>query len=187
MKMNISLYRYVSIALLAALAVVFQVFHVGYLSPWGMWIDIVAVPVLLALFLFDTKDAFLVAVLLAMVISVAAPSGFVGATMKFVTTLPMFLVIGLVAQRRKLDVSNVFHLVPLLLLAVAIRAVVSVYANYYWALPIWLNISTEQAFATIPWGIVAGMNVLQGVIEVGIAWTLAFKFKLVERYGMSRA
>lgn len=180
---EMNLYRYVSVALLAALGVAFQFLHVGYLSPWGMWIDIVAVPVLLALFLFDVKHSLAVAVLISVVIAISAPSGFIGAIMKFLGTLPMFIVLGMGAKWKGLDLSKISPLALLLVAAIAIRAVITVVANYYWALPIWLNMTTAEAFQTIPWWIIAGLNAAQGVVEVSIAWALAFKFKLVERYG----
>jgi len=180
---ELNLYRYVSVAMLAALGIVFQFLHVGYLSPWGMWIDLVAVPVILALFLFDFKHSLAVAALIALIISIGAPSGFIGAIMKFLGTLPMFLVLGLGAKWKKMDLSKLPPLLILLTVALALRAIITVFANYYWALPIWMNMTTAQAFAAIPWWIIAGLNIIQGIVEVSLAWVLAFKFKLVERYG----
>jgi len=182
-EMDVNLYGYVSIALLAALGVVFQLLHVGYMSPWGMWIDVVAVPAILALFLFDTEHSLAVAGLIALVIAIGSPAGFVGAIMKFIGTVPMIMVLGFGKEMKKFDISKIPSLLILLTLALVLRVVLTVFSNYYWALPIWLNMTTAEAFQAIPWWIIGGLNVIQGVLEVGIAWILAFKFKLVERYG----
>ena len=180
---ELNLYRYVSIALLAALGAVFQIYHIGIPTAWGMWIDIVAVPILLALFLFDLKHSLAVAVLIALVITLAAPSGFIGAIMKFVATLPMFLVLGLGAKWKKLDLSKPEPVIFLLALALVLRAAITLPFNYYWALPTFFNLPTEEALKFVPWWIMIGLNCVQGIVEVGIAWLLAFKFKLLERYG----
>lgn len=178
-----NLYRYVSVALLAALGAVFQIVHIGVPTAWGMWVDIVAVPILLALFLFDLKHSLAVAVLIALILTIAAPSGFIGAIMKFVATLPMFLVLGLGAKYRGWKLSDLKVLVVLTAIALVVRSALVVPFNYYWALPTFFNLPTEQALQFVPWWIMVGLNTVQGIVEVAIAWVLAYRFKLVERYG----
>jgi len=87
-------YDLVVVALLAALAGVFQVMNgvIGIPTGWGMTIDLVAVPILLAFFLFGFEQAVWVLMLTAMVITVIAPTSWLGASMKFTATLPMIAV-----------------------------------------------------------------------------------------------
>ena len=87
-------YDLVVVALLASLAGVFQVLNgvLGIPTGWGMTIDLVAVPILLAFFLFGFELAMWVLVLTAIVITVISPTSWIGASMKFTATLPMLAI-----------------------------------------------------------------------------------------------
>jgi riboflavin transporter FmnP len=53
--------------------------------------------------------------------------------------------------------------------------------NYFYAIPIWTGLTPAKAMVVIPWFIIALFNIIQGIIDVGLAWLLVFKFKL-ERF-----
>jgi len=63
------------------------------------------------------------------------------------------------------------------------RGVTASIANYYFAIPVFFGMSTQQALAFIPWPVMFGMNAIQGIIEYAIAWMLVFKTHIRERYG----
>ena len=69
-------YDIVIIALLAALAGVFQVTNgvLGIPTGFGMTVDLVAIPVLLAFFLFGFEHAVLVLIVTSFVIFAIAPT-----------------------------------------------------------------------------------------------------------------
>ena len=68
------------------------------------------------------------------------------------------------------------------LLAVIVRGIAMVISNYYFAGPLFFNISPAEFMSAIPWYIIFIWNAFQGLIEVALAWTLAFRFGFIERY-----
>ena len=56
-------YEISACAALAAISAAVQIVHIGYPTQWGMWIDIVAIPWILAFFLFRGKGAFIVSLI----------------------------------------------------------------------------------------------------------------------------
>lgn len=87
-------YKLIASAFLAALAFVLQVSNdvLGLPTGFGMTVDLAAVPVMLALFVFGAEYAMLTLMALGAIILVSAPTGAVGAVMKVGATLPMVLV-----------------------------------------------------------------------------------------------
>jgi hypothetical protein len=62
--------------------------------------------------------------------------------------------------------------------------------NYYWAIPLWTGIPTDQILDVMFNGsftafivFVAGMNVVQGIVDIVVPWMLAFKLKLSTTFG----
>lgn len=171
-------------AALAAISAVVQIIHIGYLTQWGMWIDIVAIPWILALFLYREKTAFLVSVVGAIIITLVDPSSWLGASMKWLATMPMLLMLLTWQKMFKLklkDYKKIKILIPCIVFGVILRGIIIVPLNYYYAIPIWTGWTTEKAFAMLPWWIIFSVNAIQGILEVSVAWLLVFKFKL-ERY-----
>lgn len=75
---------------LAAFSAVVQLIHVGYQSPqFGMWIDIVAVTWVVGYFLFGLRMSLIISVFGALMITLFAPDTWLGATMKFIASVPM--------------------------------------------------------------------------------------------------
>ena len=174
-------YEMTAAAALAALSASLQIVHIGWASPWGMWIDLVAIPWLIAYFLYGGRTAFVVSLVGAIIITIAAPSSWLGALMKWLGTLPMWLVPFAIEKAMRLK-AGAFRrlklLVPAVALAVILRGALTIPANYYFALPIWTGLAPAEAMAYLPWWIIFGMNAAQGAIEVVVAWLLVFRFRL---------
>jgi len=87
-------YRLVATATLAALAFVLQYANgvLGLQTGFGMTIDLVAVPILLALFMFGVGSAIEVLAVSTIFIALFAQSGPIGAAMKFAATAPAIMV-----------------------------------------------------------------------------------------------
>lgn len=162
-------------AALAAVSAVLQLIHLGYQSPqWGMWLDLVAVSWLIAFFLFGLRSAFLVSLLGFIVITLFAPDTWLGASMKWLATAPMWLSLGLFAKKYQ----KLSHLILPLVIGLFIRSLLIIPVNYYYAIPIWTGMSPAIAIKTIPWYIIAGFNSIQGLLDVVLAWVIVYRFRL---------
>lgn len=87
-------YRLIACALLAALAFILQISNgiLGIPTGFGMTIDLAAVPILIALFVFGAEYAILTLAVLALIILTTSATGYIGALMKLAATLPMIIV-----------------------------------------------------------------------------------------------
>lgn len=175
------LYQLAACGMLIAISVIFQVFHIGYPTQWGMWIDVVAIPWLIIYFLFGFRMAFITSLISSFVIALVAPSGFLGAFMKFTATFPMFALPALISLRsqEKMDIFRKFGwLLLALVTAIIARAILVIPLNYYFAIPIWTGMTAKQAMTFIPPLIIFGLNALQGTLETLVAWLIVYKFNL---------
>jgi riboflavin transporter FmnP len=104
-------YRLLALAFLTALMIILQIFNnvIGFPTGFGMTVDLVGVPILLAFLIFGYAEALEVSFLLALILSLIASTGYIGATMKFAATLPMFLIpaIYLMAMKKKFDFGRI--------------------------------------------------------------------------------
>jgi riboflavin transporter FmnP len=172
---------------LAALSALVQIIHIGYLSPqWGMWIDIVAVTWIIALFLFGLRMAFIVSLIGAVIITLVAPDTWLGAGMKWLASAPIFLLLGLwtlkVKEKNPLTYyKKISHLVTPVIIGMIIRCIIILPLNYYYAIPIWTKMTPDQAIHAIPWYIIVLFNIIHSLIDVALAWILVYKFRL-DRY-----
>ncbi|MDZ7586128.1 MAG: hypothetical protein U0946_00090 [Patescibacteria group bacterium] len=165
-------------AALAAVSAVLQLIHLGYQSPqWGMWLDLVAVSWLIAFFLFGLRSSFYVSILGFIVITLFAPDTWLGASMKWLATAPMWLSLGFFSQKFK-SFQKISSLVLPLTIGLIIRSLIIIPINYYYAIPIWTGMSPIVAIQTIPWYIIFGFNSIQGLIDVILAWTIVYRFRL---------
>jgi len=191
-------YVVASIAIMSALAIIFDVFSdvLPLRMPWGMKVDFVGTVWVLSYFLYGLSVASSVSVITTLFITLFMPTGFVGGIMKFVATVPMFLVPALMSRLPFFSNhgSKLFDKILLIagaaFLANAVRLLVATTVNYYWAIPLWTGIPTGDILAVMFGGsilefiiFVAGLNVLQGIIDVVFAWLLAFKFRLSSMFG----
>ena len=87
-------YRLVATATLAALAFVLQYSNsvLGLQTGFGMTIDLVAVPIILALFMFGVESSIEVLAVSTIFIALFAQTGPIGAAMKFAATAPTIAV-----------------------------------------------------------------------------------------------
>ncbi|MEM3555475.1 MAG: hypothetical protein QXF56_02045 [Candidatus Micrarchaeia archaeon] len=87
-------YKLTAVAMLSAIAAVFQFSHgiIGIQTGFGMTVDLVGVPIMLAFFLFGLDAAFYTSILTALIITLISPETWLGASMKFAATVPMFLI-----------------------------------------------------------------------------------------------
>lgn len=169
-------------AALAALSATVQLIHLGYLSPqWGMWIDVVSVSWVIAYFLFGIKPAVLVSAVGAIIITLFAPETWLGASMKLVATLPILLALFAWVAMQKKNHTTYAHwqnLIIPLLIGTLVRCLTVLPLNYFYAIPIWTGMGPAQAMKVIPWFVIAGFNVVQSIIDVGLAWVIVYRFKL---------
>lgn len=169
-------------ASLASLSAIVQLVHIGYQSPqWGMWIDIVSVSWITAFFLFSVKSTLLVSLLGALIITLFAPDTWLGASMKWIATLPMWvsLYIFLVVSKKKIeDYRKLTTLILPTIVGLIIRSLIVIPLNYYYAIPIWTGMTPAQSISAIPWYIIAGFNTLQGILDVLLAWIIVFRFRI---------
>jgi riboflavin transporter FmnP len=89
-------YRLVATATLASLAFSFQFANsvLGLQTGFGMTIDLVAVPIIIALFVFGVESAIEVLAVSTIFIALFAQTGPIGAAMKFAATAPTLIVFG---------------------------------------------------------------------------------------------
>jgi riboflavin transporter FmnP len=273
-------YKLTAIAMLSCVSALFQLSHgvVGIPTGFGMTVDLVGVPILLGFFLFGLDAALYISILAAFVITVASPETWLGASMKFAATVPMFLIPAfyMLSMKKNFDagklLTNVFFalfvslmlfilsinanlagrsyvpslsnstlyttpridylgfseikvtasdlllgLLPIatiaffsfillhlwgryskdtttlvfsgaramllvLILSIIVRGIAMIVSNYYFAGPLFFHLSPEQFMALVPWYVIFLWNAFQGAVEVILAWTLAFRFRFIERY-----
>ncbi|HDI47051.1 MAG TPA: hypothetical protein ENF82_04515 [Candidatus Methanomethylia archaeon] len=164
-------------------------------APWGMSIDLVAVPVLIAFFLLGTRYALAVSIGMLVILSFIGGGSYIGATMKFTATLPMFLMPALLLYTPFFSSSKsprAYAKLPKYLAAVAlaimVRCLAMIALNYYWAVPLFLGMPIEKAiemffFGSI-WGFiwfVSSMNIVQGIVDAAASWIIVFGAKLHEK------
>ncbi len=172
-------YEISACAALAAISAIFQIVHLGYMTQWGMWIDVVAIPWILAFFLFRGKAALFVSLTGAIIITLVDPSTWLGASMKWLGTMPMWFIPWFFQKSYKLhlkDFKKIRIITFSLLVAIILRVIIVIPLNYYYALPIWTGLSSEKAMMMLPWWIIFSLNAVQGIIEVTVAWLLIFRF-----------
>ncbi len=169
-------------ASLAAFSAVLQLIHLGYRSPqWGMWIDVVSVSWLIAFFLFGAKSSLAVSAVGALVITLFAPDTWLGASMKWVATIPVITCLYLWLRIRKKKLNFYHHSYKLIIptaIGLIIRILIVLPLNYFYAIPIWTGMTPEKAYAVIPWYIIAGFNTVQGILDVVLAWLIVYRFRL---------
>ena len=191
MNLNRPTVKLAGATLLAPLAVILQIFVPLFATPWGMQIDIVAVPWMICWMIFGFKPALLSLLISAPLVGFLGPfaGGWVGATMKSVATIWMFLIPAIFAWKAggtKKLLENKRLFVVAAVLALAVRAVVTVVFNFYFAIPFFFGMTPEtiigmfsatetlsfigQSLGVIGLGAyiaeVAFWNIIQGIIDL---------------------
>jgi len=178
-------------AVLAPLSVILQILSPLFLTPWFMRIDFVAVPWILCWILFGLESALLSLLISVPLVGFLGPfaGGWVGATMKSVASVWMFVIPAIFAwktggTKRLLENRRLFVLTGVL--AIIVRCLVTVLFNFYFAIPFFFGMATgdiiqmfsEHAFLSfighslglIGLGAyiieVAFWNTIQGIIDI---------------------
>jgi riboflavin transporter len=177
-------YEITAAAALAAISAVLQVaqpFTGWYFPSWGMWIDIVAVSWIVAYLIYGPKVALATSLAGALIITLIAPSSWLGAFMKWTASVPLILTLFAVQKGFKVKqkgLAKARYLAVAVAAAIVIRCALMLPLNYYFAIPIWTGMTTAQAVDAFPWWIIAGINAVQAVLEAALAWILVFRFRL---------
>lgn len=169
-------------AALAAFSATVQLIHIGYQSPtWGMWIDVVSVSWIIAFFLYGERVSFLVSLLGALIITLFAPDTWLGALMKWSATFPLILALFIWVKSGKFKLTGTgkpSNLIIPVLAGTALRNLVVLPLNYFFAIPIWTGMTTAQAWQAIPWAIIVIFNTIQSILDVGLAWLVVYKLRI---------
>lgn len=169
-------------ASLATISAIVQLIHIGYQSPqFGMWVDVVTASWVTAFFLFGVRGALLTSILGMIFLTLFAPETWLGASMKWLLSAPIWLSLSFWLQLTKKPLSaygNVSYLILPTIFALVIRCIIALPLNYYFAIPIWLGIPAAKAIDTIPWYLISGFNFIQGLLDVTLAWLITFRFNL---------
>jgi riboflavin transporter FmnP len=135
-------------ALLAPLTIILQALPPIFLTPWGMQIDLVAIPWMICWIIFGLKPALLSLLISAPLIGFVGPfaGGAIGALMKPLASVWMFLIPAIFAWKiggpKKL-LENKRLLLVAGIIALALRAIVTVVVNFYFALPFFYNLTPD--------------------------------------------
>jgi len=162
-----------------------------------MSIDFVAVPVMLVFFILGMRYALVTSVGMLGILMIIGFGGFVGAVMKFGSTVAMLLVLGALLatplgnkNNKASTYKNPLKYGIASALALSARVVVAAFLNYYWALPLFFAMPVEQIIQTLFFGSILGfvvyvavLNITQGIIDLAISWIVAFGLGLSTRFG----
>ena len=186
-------YFIASTAILATLSIIFDLLPTIRV-PWGMKIDFVGTILVLSFYLYGLSEALLVSGITSFYIILFSPTGLVGGAMKFIATIPMFLVpAGMIhlpffSEKQSRKFNRLLVMIIVCIVATVVRVAVASLVNLYWAVPLWLGVPSDIVLQNygglLPFiAFVAGMNVLQSIVDSVVSWFLAFKVKLSEHFG----
>ena len=179
--------------MLATLSIIFDLLP-SIRVPWGMKIDFVGTVWGLGFYLYGLSEALLISAITTIYITLFSPTGLVGATMKFIATVPMFLVpAGMVhlpffSEKNSRTFSRVPVILVVCVVATTVRVAIASLVNLYWAVPLWWGVTPkivlQRLGGLVPFiAFVASMNVLQSIVDSVLPWFLAFKVKLSDHFG----
>lgn len=160
-------------AVLAPLAVILQALPPLFVTPWFMRIDLVAIPWVLCWILFGFKSALLSLLISVPIVGALGPfaGGWVGAIMKSVSSVWMFAIPALFTWRKNAIgsfLANKKLYVSASILAITVRVVIMVVFNFYFAFPVFFNMTQGQVieFYSDP-GFLSFLGNSLGLIGVG--------------------
>ncbi len=176
--------------------------------PWGMAaLDFIAVPWVIAFLLFGLKVGFLTSVIGTLGIFFFSEESvpLIGATMKFSASIPLIIIPAVIFNLSRFRLHNeavkmkkVYALS--MGIAVVVRCFVTMFLNYYWAIPLMFGLNPVDVPASFNWFFwgdpmnphpltyyVLGIslwNTWQGIIDAVVAWLIVYPTKLYKQYGM---
>jgi len=146
MNLNRPTVKIAGATLLAPLTIIMQALPPIFVTPWMLRIDLVAIPWMICWIIFGLKPALLSLLISAPLVGFVGPfaGGAIGATMKPLASIWMFLIPAIFTwklggTKQLLDNKRLFVLAGVL--ALIVRAVVTVAANFYFALPVFFNMT----------------------------------------------
>jgi riboflavin transporter FmnP len=149
MNINRPTIKLAGATLLAPLTIILQSLPPIFVTPWMLRIDLVAIPWMICWIIFGLKPALLCLLISAPLVGFVGPfaGGAVGAVMKPLASIWMFLIPAIFAwkvggTKRLLENRRLFVLAGIL--ALIIRAAVTVFVNFYFALPIFYNLTPDM-------------------------------------------
>ena len=148
MNINRPTIKIAGATLLAPLTIILQSLPPIFITPWMLRIDLVAIPWMICWIIFGLKPALLSLLISSPLIGFVGPfaGGAVGAIMKPLATVWMFLIPAFFAwklggTKRLLENKRYFVLAGVL--ALIVRAIVTVLVNFYFALPVFYNLTPD--------------------------------------------
>jgi riboflavin transporter FmnP len=162
-------------AILASLAVIMQILPPIFVSPWSMRIDLVAIPWILCWIIFGFKPALLSILISAPLIGFVGPlaGGWVGATMKSVASIWMFVIPGIIAWKTggtKHLLENKRLFVVASIMAIIVRVGVTVIFNFYFALPFFFYMTPDDIIGFFSGVTIFGLTGLGAYIGEVAIW-----------------
>ncbi|MDG6222286.1 MAG: hypothetical protein IAX21_11065 [Candidatus Bathyarchaeota archaeon] len=197
MNLNRPTVKLAGAAILAPLTILMQSLPPIFLTPWMLRIDLVAMPWMICWILFGVKPTLLCVAISSPLIGFVGPGagGPVGAIMKPLATIWMFLIPAIFAAKiggtkKLLDKKRLFLFAGAL--AIIIRVVVTILVNFYFALPVFYNMTPDVIIGMFSKtdsisffgnslgliglgafiGEVAFWNIIQGIIDIVAAFTI---------------
>jgi riboflavin transporter FmnP len=169
------------IGIMLGLSLMFEVIPIEMPTVWGMKIDLVAVPVVMAYLLTGFVGGLTAVLLLFAGLSIISSASWLGAMMKATATLTVILGFEIARRFTGFDFEHydtrklaVFSLLAYII-GIALRIPLMVALNYYIALEIWLGIPREQVIQAVeqwtgvPFWVAIGLpNAIQSAIDVFI-------------------
>lgn len=149
MNINRPTIKLAGAAILAPLTIIMQSLPPIFVTPWMLRIDLVAIPWMICWIIFGLKPALLCLLISSPLIGFIGPfqGGPIGAIMKPLATIWMFLIPAIFAwkiggTKRLLENKRIFVLAGIL--ALSIRAIVTVLVNFYFALPVFFYMTPDS-------------------------------------------
>ncbi|MDD5162745.1 MAG: hypothetical protein PHD95_00895 [Candidatus ainarchaeum sp.] len=165
-------------AILAAISVILQIWKISYSYGGVIDIDVVGVPWLAGTFILGLSGGLLTSLVSAIGIAIFAPTGIVGAIMKFAATIVMVLIVGIIGKKFGFGKKA---MVAAFVLCLAARPAIMVLFNYYWAIPVFFGIPTEIALQKFPVELFIVPNIILAAMDFWIAYFLVFSTRLKAR------
>ncbi|AEC51684.1 hypothetical protein PNA2_0767 [Pyrococcus sp. NA2] len=169
-------------AVMVALSLILEILPLKVRTPWGMNIDLVAVPIIALYLILGFKAGLfgLVAMTLGLFIISGPNTLGIGPTMKFFATLSVLL--GLEISKRLTGRPGITYFLLAFLFASIIRDVLMIILNYYFALPLFLKmlgyeitsrhdvIRIVEEMTKVPfWLAIALPNTIQTAVDIFVA------------------
>jgi riboflavin transporter FmnP len=144
--------RIAGAAVLAPLSVLLQALPPIFITPWGMRIDLVAVPWVVCWMFFGLRTSLLCILVSAPLVGALGPfaGGWVGAIMKSTASVWIILVPAFLNYEwNKIGSgTNIWRrFVPATICAILVRDVATLLFNLYFALPVFYGMSPDQVIS----------------------------------------